>query len=77
LEQDTPTPTQKHLTNTSSLREAAILGAKAIFKNNGHVLRGDMVQLLREDVMQQVEGLPDAAHDGDILNMWCELAKEG
>jgi hypothetical protein len=74
---DDATPEKKHLTNNSSLREAATLGAQAIYKNNSHVLRGDLVQLLREDVVKQVLGLPETADDGDILKSWCELANEG
>jgi hypothetical protein len=69
LQNDVPTPAQRHLSNTSSLREAAILGAMAMFKNSGNSLRSDMVQLLRDDVQKQVEGLPESADDGDILNL--------
>jgi hypothetical protein len=77
LGRDVPTPAQKHLTNASSLREAATIGAMAIFKNNWHSLRGYLVQLLREDFVKQVEGMDEATDYGDVLKEWCELAKEG
>jgi hypothetical protein len=71
-----PTPAQKHVTNTSTLRDAAILGAQAIFDQVEHSLRGDLILLLREEVAKIVEHLEDPS-DAAIMEAWMELAKSG